>query len=154
MGQRHRCPRAVWFGRPWPQDLSAGTALGQLLRTIYLCDYFTLPDFRRSVHQVLDRGESVHALQRQICSQSLPVRRGRRIEELVATSGALTLVTNSVMAWNTARLQRAIDREAGSSSPTQAVKVLSSIGPVGHGHINFRGIYRSPIERFRGFANA
>jgi TnpA family transposase len=27
----------------------AGHALGQLLRTVYLCDNFTLPDFRRSV---------------------------------------------------------------------------------------------------------
>ena len=24
----------------------AGTSLGKLLRTIYLCDYYTLPDFR------------------------------------------------------------------------------------------------------------
>ena len=80
----------------------AGHALGQLLRTVYLCDYFTLPDFRRSVYQVLERGESVHALQRQICTQALPPKRGRRAEELIATSGALTLVTNCVMAWNAA----------------------------------------------------
>jgi hypothetical protein len=53
------------------------------------------------------RGESVHALQRQICARVLPARRGRRAEELIATSGALTLVTNCVMAWNTLKLQRA-----------------------------------------------
>jgi TnpA family transposase len=44
----------------------AGHALGQLLRTVYLCDCFTLPDFRRSVYRVLERAESVHTLQRQI----------------------------------------------------------------------------------------
>jgi TnpA family transposase len=65
----------------------AGHALGQLLRTVYLCDYFTLPEFRRSVYQVLERGESVHALQRQIRTQSLPAERGRRAEELIAISG-------------------------------------------------------------------
>jgi TnpA family transposase len=48
----------------------AGHALGQLIRTAYLCDYFTLPEFRRSVHQILSRGESVHALQRQICARA------------------------------------------------------------------------------------
>ena len=90
----------------------AGHALGQLLRTVYLCDYFTMPDFRRPLYRVLERGESVHALQRQICTQPLPAKRGRRTEELIATSGALTLVTNCVMAWNTQRLQRAVDRES------------------------------------------
>jgi Tn3 transposase DDE domain len=33
----------------------AGQSLGQL-RTPYLCDYFSLPDFRRLPHRVLDRG--------------------------------------------------------------------------------------------------
>jgi hypothetical protein len=110
----------------------AGHALGQLLRTIYLCDYFTLVDFRRSIYQVLERGESVHALQRQICSQALPAKRGRRTEELIATSGALTLVTNRVMAWNTQRLQRAVDRESQRIAPRYSVEALRSIGPVGH----------------------
>jgi TnpA family transposase len=40
----------------------AGDAAGQLQRTVHLCDYFTLPDFRRPLHHVLERGESVHAL--------------------------------------------------------------------------------------------
>ena len=119
-----------------------------MLRTVYLCDYFTLPDFRRTVHQVLDRGESVHALQRQICTQALPSQRGRRIEELIATSGALTLVTNCVMAWNTQRLQRAVYREAQRTAPRYSIEALRSIGPVGHRHINFRGTYRFPVDRY------
>jgi len=126
----------------------AGHALGQLLRTVHLCDYFTLPEFRRSVYQVLERGESVHALQRQICTQALPAKRGRRAEELIATSGALTLVTNCVMAWNTQRLQRAVDREAERTAPRFSIEALLPIGPVGHRHINFRGTYRFPIERY------
>jgi TnpA family transposase len=65
----------------------AGHPVGQLLRTVYLCDYFVLPEFRRPRYQVFDRGESVHALQHQICTQALPSRRGRRPEELIATSG-------------------------------------------------------------------
>jgi TnpA family transposase len=126
----------------------AGQSLGQLLRTVYLCDYFTLPDFRRSVYRVLERGESVHALQRQICARALPAKRGRRAEELIATSGALTLVTNCVMAWNTMRLQRAVDRETGTTTPARAcINALKSIGPVGHSHINFRGTFRFPVDR-------
>jgi len=126
----------------------AGNALGQLLRTVYLCDYFTLPDFRRPLYRVLERGESVHALQRQICTQPLPAKRGRRAEELIATPGALTLVTNCVMAWNTQRLQRAVDRESHRVAPRYSIDALTSIGPVGHKHINFRGTYRFPVERY------
>jgi hypothetical protein len=98
------------------------------------------------VSQVLERGESVHALQRQICTQELPPKRGRRAEELIATSGALTLVTNCVMAWNTQRLQRAVDREAERTAPRFSIEALRSIGPVGHRHVSFRRTYRFPIE--------
>jgi TnpA family transposase len=126
----------------------AGHALGQLIRTVYLCDYFTLPEFRRSLYRVLERGESVHALQRQICTQPLPAKRGRRTEELIATSGALTLVTNCVMAWNTQRLQRAVDRESDRAGVRSAIDALASIGPVGHRHINMRGTYRLPVDRY------
>jgi TnpA family transposase len=138
------------FGSAARGDLTyaAGTAAGQLQRTIYLCDYFTLPEFRHPLHHVLERGESVHALQRHICSQPLPAKRGRNAEELIATSGALTLVTNCVMAWNTQRLQRAVDREAARTAPRCSMDALKHIGPVGHRHINFRGTYRFPIDRY------
>jgi len=97
---------------------------------------------------MLERGESVHTLQRQICSQALPAKRGRRAEELIATSGALTLVTNAVMAWNTQRLQRVVERESQRIAPRYSVEALRSIGPVGHRHIKLRGTYRFPVERY------
>ena len=87
-------------------------------------------------------------MQRQICTQALPAKRGRRAEELIATSGALTLVTNCVMAWNTQRLQRAVDREAERTAPRYSIDALKGIGPLGHRHINFRGTYRFPIDRY------
>ena len=103
---------------------------------------------QRSVYQVLDRGESVHALRRQIRTQALLSRRGPRAEELIATSVALTLVTNCLTAWNTQRLQRPVDREAARIAPRFAIYALRSIGPIGYRHINFRGTYRFPVERY------
>ena len=127
----------------------AGTALGQLLRTIYLCDYFTLPEFRREIHRILDRGESVHALQRIIHHGAVPVARGRDMAGLGVISGALTLVTNAVMAWNAARLQKAVDAEVGFGRTRElSVDALSHIGPVAYAHINFRGTYRFPVQRY------
>ena len=43
---------------------AAGDQFGQLQRTLFLCDYYTKPKFRRELHRVLNRGEAVHVLQR------------------------------------------------------------------------------------------
>ena len=67
---------------------------------------------------------------------------------MIATSAALTLVTNCLMSWNTQRLQRAVDREAARIAPRYAIDALRSIGPVRHRHINFRGTYRFPVEQY------
>ena len=82
----------------------AGTSLGKLLRTIYLCDYYTLPEFRHEIYRTLERGESVHALQRAIHIGTIPVRRGRDLAEFGVVSGALALMTNIVMAYNAGQL--------------------------------------------------
>ena len=91
----------------------------------------------------------MHALQRVIHLGSIPVARGRDPAELGVISGALTLVTNAVMSWNAARLQKGVDAEvAPGTARTISVEALSHIGPVAHAHINFRGTYRFPVERY------
>jgi TnpA family transposase len=42
----------------------AGSALGKLLRSLLLCDYLSNEGFRREILRILNRGESVHTLQR------------------------------------------------------------------------------------------
>jgi TnpA family transposase len=114
----------------------AGDALGRLLRTLYLCDFLGNPVFRIEVLDLLNQGEAVHSLQRAIHNGMITAKHGRTMEELGTISGALTLLANIVMAWNTHRLQAVID-QAPSDYPDEAV---SRIAPVGHKHINMRGI--------------
>jgi hypothetical protein len=66
----------------------------------------------------------------------ITARHGRTMEELGTISGALSLLANIVMAWNTHRLQLAIDRMPGAYPD----EVLGRIAPIGHKHINLRGI--------------
>ena len=89
---------------------NAGDALGKLLRTLYLCDYLGNPVFRVEILDLLNQGEAVHSLQRAIHNGMITAKHGRTTEELGAISGALTLLANIVMAWNTHRLQAMIDR--------------------------------------------
>jgi hypothetical protein len=66
--------------------------------------------------------------------------------EMLAVRGEST--ANCVMAWNTQRLQRAVERESQRTALRYSIDALRSIGPVGHRHINFRGTDRFPVKRY------
>ncbi|MGH6679732.1 MAG: Tn3 family transposase, partial [Bradyrhizobium sp.] len=53
-----------------------------------------------------NQGEAVHSLQRAIHNRMITAKHGRTMEELGTISGALTLLANIVMAWNTHRTRR------------------------------------------------
>ena len=126
----------------------AADQLGRLLRTIFLCDYFTLPKFRREMHRVLNRGESVHQLQRAVYYGRVPASRGRRRDEMTAITASHGLLTNLVLAWNTKRLQETTDRWRKHNRPLED-DWLACIGPAAFSHINFRGTFRFGLERHR-----
>lgn len=86
----------------------AGEALGKLLRTLYLCDYLGNPAFRTEILNLLNQGESVHSLERAIHTGGIGAKRGRTPEQMAAISGALSLLANILMAWNTQQMQTVI----------------------------------------------
>src|SRR3954447_583481 len=135
------------FGSAAPRGprYEPGDALGKLLRTLYLCDYLSNPVFRMEVLDLLNQGEAVHSLQRAIHNGMITAKQGRTTEELGTISGALTLLANIVMAWNTHHLQAMIDR-APSDHPDE---VMSRLAPIGHKHINMRGILTFDLARYR-----
>jgi len=129
---------------------AALTQLGRLWHTVYLCDYAAQPPFRRSVNRLLVRGESVHQLERAIHYGPIRADRGRRREELVLISGALTLPTNAVIAYNTWKLQEVIDRHRAAGRSVPSDEILAHVAPVAFSHIDFRGLYRFLIEQYIG----
>ena len=76
----------------------AAEHLGRLLRTVFLCDYIGIEDFRREIHTLLNRGESVHQLQRAVYSGKVAPERGRRRDEMKAISGSHALITHICLA--------------------------------------------------------
>ena len=110
---------------------NAGDALGRLLRSLYLCDYLSNPMFRTEVLDLLNQGEAVHSLQRAIHNGMITAKQGRTTEELGTISGALTLLANIVMAWNTHHLQIMLERAPGDHPD----EVVSRLAPIGHKHI-------------------
>jgi TnpA family transposase len=126
----------------------AGTQFGQLWGAVYLCDYAAQEPFRRNIHRILVRGESVHQLERVIHTGPIRSDRGRRREEKILISGALTLLTNAVIAFNTWKLHRAVERRRAAGRDVPSDAILAHIAPIGFRHINFHGVYRFPLERY------
>ena len=127
----------------------AGSALGKLLRSLFLCDYLSNLAFRREVLRILNHGESVHTLQRVIHFGSIAAARGRRQEALVAISGALTLLANIVMAWMTQHIQRVLDAWQHAGTRRVEGDQLRHIAPVHMQGINLRGVLQFPVARYR-----
>jgi TnpA family transposase len=135
------------FGAATRGDLvhAAGNALGKLLRTVYLCDYLGSPAFRDEILALLNQGEAVHSLQRAIQQGPIGARRGRTPEQLAAVSGALTLLANLVMAWNTWKMQALRDHAPERYSD----ELMARIAPTAHRHINMRGTLAFDLARHR-----
>ena len=55
---------------------------------------------------------------------------------MTAISGALTLLTNIVMAWNTSRIQAHLD----INTDIIPDRLASKVAPIGYAHVNMRGI--------------
>jgi len=126
----------------------AADHLGRLLRTLFLCDYFSNIEFRREMHTLLNRGEPVHQLQRAIYTGKIAPERGRRRDEMIAISGSLTLLTNLVIAWNTQRIQATLDRWRSKGQGVDD-DWLRRMGPAHFTHVNFRGTLSFPTDRYR-----
>ena len=127
----------------------AGRTLGRLVRTLHQCDYMTKPPFRRELHRLLNRGETIHTLQRAIHFGEMPHARGRHKDEMLTISGALSLLTNLVIAWNTLKIQEAVTR-LEARGQALAPEVVRHIGPARHAHLNFRGTFEFGLEPYRG----
>ncbi len=122
--------------------------LGQLLRTVFLADYFVNEPFRRELLRVLNRGEAVNALKRAIYTGRVAAFQAKRHEELAAVGDALGLLANIVMAWNTAQLQTAFDRLNARRATAVPPELMGRIAPTRTEGINLRGVFRFPIEAY------
>ena len=125
----------------------AGVQLGRLLRTAFLADYFVNDAFRHQLRRVSNRGEAVNALKRAIYTGRVSPAQAKRVDEMQAVADALSLLANIVMAWNTTQMQSVLDRWANRRQGIPP-ELIGKIAPTRLEGINFRGVFRFPIERY------
>jgi Tn3 transposase DDE domain len=90
----------------------------------------------------------VHHLERIIHTGPIRSDRGRRRDEKIMISGALTLLTNAVIAYNTGKLHQVIQRRKAAGQAVPADGILAHIAPIAFRHINVHGVYCFPLERY------
>ena len=128
-------------GNGHPSTLAKAIAeLGRIAKTLYLLNYIDDPAYRRRILIQLNKGESRHSLARVTYFGQKGEVRQRYREGQEEQLGALGLVVNAVVLWNTLYMHRALEemRGRGMQIVTEDIERLS---PLGYDHINFLGRY-------------
>jgi TnpA family transposase len=111
---------------------------GALRRTIYAARYLSDPAYRRKISRQLNKGESLHALKRDLLYAHEGAVRARHLEAQTEQAWCLTLATNAVVTWTTEYHGLAVEsmRAAGRRIDDE---VLAHISPTHSENINFFG---------------
>lgn len=119
--------------------------VGRINKTLYLLNYIDDEDYRRRILTQLNRTEGRHSVARIICHGQRGEIRKRYREGQEDQLGALGLVTNAVVLWNTIYMQKALDhlREQNFEINPEDEARLS---PLSYGHINVLGNYSFKLE--------
>ena len=114
--------------------------LGRIVKTLYLLAYIDDEAYRRRILTQLNRGEGRHQLARVVFHGKRGELRQRYREGQEDQLGALGLVVNAVILWNTIYMDAALDqlRTEGFVVRNEDVARLS---PLTHEHINMLGRY-------------
>lgn len=112
---------------------------GRINKTLYLLNYIDDEDYRRRILTQLNRGEGRHSVARIICHGQRGEIRKRYREGQEDQLGALGLVTNAVVLWNTIYMQAALDHLQQSLEIKEDDE--ARLSPLMYGHINVLGHY-------------
>ena len=116
--------------------------IGRAPKTIHLLDYCNDEHFRRRILVQLNRGEGRGGLSRDVChgrrgELRQPYREGQE-EQL----GALGLIVNTIVLYNTIYTQRALDHIAATTGGEHGADDIERLSPLGSDHITLTGRYR------------
>jgi len=128
--------RTLQGGSRLPGLTRAIAELGRIAKTMFLLTYIDDESYRRRILVQLNRGEGRHSLARAIFHGQRGELRQRYREGQEDQLGALGLVINAVVLWNTRYIQRALDQLSALGVEIRPEDV-ERLSPLGYGHIHF-----------------
>ena len=123
--------------------------VGRINKTIYLLNYIDDEDYRRRILTQLNRGEGRHAVARAICHGQRGEIRKRYREGQEDQLGALGLVTNSAVLWNTIYMESAL-KHLQQQNIEFNEEDIGRLSPLVHKHINMLGHYSFSLSNSIG----
>jgi TnpA family transposase len=114
--------------------------LGRINKTLYLLPYIDDETYRRRILVQLNRHEGRHALSRDTFHGRRGELRQRYREGQEDQLGALGLVVNVIVLWNTLYMDAALSHLAASGVVVKE-EDKARLSPLGHEHLNFQGRY-------------
>jgi TnpA family transposase len=134
-----------------PSTLSRAIGeLGRVAKTLYLLAYIDDETYRRRILTQLNRGEGRHSLARVTFHGQRGEMRQRYREGQEDQLGALGLVVNVLVLWNTSYMDAAISHLRHQEYELKS-EDLARLSPLGYKHINMLGRYQfalaEPLRR-------
>jgi len=121
--------------------------LGRLVKTLYLLQFIDDESYRRRILIQLNRGEGRHQLARVIFHGKRGELRQRYREGQEDQLGALGLVVNLVVLWNTIYMDAAL-RQLYAEGYDVRPEDVSRLSPLGFRHVNMLGRYTFTLPEF------
>jgi TnpA family transposase len=128
--------------------------LGRIEKTLFLLDWYQLPELRQRVTHGLNKGELRNALAKAVFFHRLGEVRDRSFEDQMHRASGLNFLIAAIILWNTVYLEKAVEtlRAKGMIISDEQLKHLA---PIGWQHINLTGDYswdfsqKSSLDKLR-----
>jgi TnpA family transposase len=127
-------------GAPSDRLAKALTALGRMLKTIYIPRYVQEVDLRHRIQRQLNRGELRHKLARRLFFANQGAFQTRDYEEMMNKASCLSLLCNAVLVWNTVHMSRIIE-QLRATGVAVSNKDVALISPLAYAHVIPNGTY-------------
>lgn len=128
--------------------------LGRIEKTLFLLDWYQLPELRQRVTHGLNKGELRNALAKAVFFHRLGEVRDRSFEDQMHRASGLNLLIAAIILWNTVYLEKAVET-LRAKGVTISDEQLKHLAPIGWQHINLTGDYswdfsqKSSLDKLR-----
>jgi len=132
---------------PSDRVAKALTALGRIVKTIFILRYIHEEKMRRRVQLQLNRGEARHDLAKWLFFANRGEFRTGDYEEIMNKASCLSLLSNAALVWNTVEMAKIVERLRASGEEI-ATADLAKVSPMAFHHVipngtyHFRGVKR------------
>lgn len=123
------------------------TALGRIIKTVYIFRYIQEPELRSEVRVQLNRGEYRHSLARHIFFSNQGIFRRGDYSEIMNKASSLSLLSNAILIWNTVKIAEIIQKLQDSGQKIKD-EDLARISPLMFSHIIPNGTYHFKEQNY------